>query len=268
MKPTPSFILALVSAVCLSSCSAPQLQRANIPHSEPAAVRLVMASQRAHGATAFQKIRSVQVRYDGQWGPVGPKFQPVMVDEDFRKTSEERFLPASRAITQRHVGPKGVKVVSRTPGKVSVSYNGVPNQDEEKRAAAALVADAYQMFLLGPFYFKRPGATFALAGGDTVDGRPCDSVLAVLRPGFGFTDEDRVLLSIDRESKMLRRVRMTLNGLETTQGAEVDVTFRDFRRIDGVMWPADFDERIRVPFDLHVHHWRLVDLKTNAPREQ
>jgi hypothetical protein len=91
----------------------------------------------------------------------------------------------------------------------------------------------------------------------------------VLRPGFGAAAEDRVILFIDRTTKQLRRVRMTLNGLESTRGAEVDVTFRDFRRIDGVLWPTDFDERIRVPFDLHAHHWKMTGLDTNRGlREQ
>ena len=96
-----------------------------------------------------------------------------------------------------------------------------------------------------------------------VDKAACDQVLVVLRPGFGEAKEDRVILSIDRISKQLRRVRMTLNGLESTQGAEVDVTFRNFQKIGGILWPTDFDERIRVPFDLHAHHWRVLGLEIN-----
>ncbi len=72
-----------------------------------------------------------------------------------------------------------------------------------------------------------------------------------------------MILFIDRATKQLRRVRMTLNGLESTRGAEVDVTFREFRNIGGVVWPTSFDERIRVPFDLHAHHWRMLGLDTN-----
>jgi hypothetical protein len=75
--------------------------------------------------------------------------------------------------------------------------------------------------------------------------------------------EDRVILHIDRSSKLLRRVRLTLNGLDSTRGAEVDVTFRDFKNIDGVLWPTDFDERIRSPFKLHAHHWNLRGLDSN-----
>ena len=33
--------------------------------------------------------------------------------------------------------------------------------------------------------------------------------------------------------------------------------------IGGIVWPTDFDERIRVPFDLHAHHWRMLGLDLN-----
>lgn len=75
-----------------------------------------------------------------------------------------------------------------------------PN-DAETQRAAALVADACTMFLLGPFYFDRPGVTFASAGEAIVDQAVCDVMLAILRPGFGMAEEDRVILSIDRASK-------------------------------------------------------------------
>ena len=58
-------------------------------------------------------------------------------------------------------------------------------------------------------------------------------------------------------------MRTTLSGLDSMRGAEVDVTFRDFRTIDGILRPTDFDERIRVPFDMHAHHWRMLGLETN-----
>ncbi len=166
-------------------------------------------------------------------------------------------------MAQEHTGPAGKKIVVRAPEKISANFNGSLSADDEAKRAAALVADAYTLFLLGPFYFNRPGVVLARNGEAVVDEAMCDQVLAVLRPGFGFAKEDRVILSIDRATKQLRRVRMTLNGLESSVGAEVDLTYRDFRRIDGVLWPTDFDERIRVPFDLHAHHWKMLGLDTN-----
>lgn len=250
-------------AVAIPSCSSVQIPGREIQRSEASAATLVALSQQAHGWKDSANIRDITVQYDGRWASLGPRFQPVLADRKFRGGSEERLLLPSRVLAQEHTGEAGKKFVLREPGNVSVSYNGKASQDAEVRQAAALVADAYTMFLLGPEYFNRSGVVFASAKEAVVDDAVCDGVLAVLRPGFGEAKEDRVILFIDRATKQLRRVRMTLNGLESTQGAEVDVTFREFRKIDGILWPTDFDERIRVPFDLHAHHWKLKSLKTN-----
>ncbi len=262
MKPIPHFLAAALAGL-LSSCASPKICSRPIKTSEPAAVALLAASQQAHGGGAYAKMRDLSVRYEGKWGMIGPRFQPVLVDKKFRGNSEERLILPSRTMAQRHTGPGGEKWVLRQPGRVSVSYNGAGSTDPEANRAAALVADAYTLFLLGPLYFDRPGVVLGLNGESMVDGALCDEVLAVLRPGFGEAAEDRVVLFVDRAGKQLRRVRMTLNGLESTRGAEVDVTFREFRRIGGMLWPTDFDERIRVPFDLHAHHWKLAGLEIN-----
>lgn len=261
-RPVTRLLLAAAVSIA-ASCAAPQIATRTVKKSDPEAIALVEASQRAHGKEAFTKVRDVSMRYDGRWAPVGPRFQPVLADTGFRRGSEERLLVESRVMAQEHSGPAGKKLVVREPGKVSVAYDGIVSNDNEIKHAAALVADAYTLFLLGPFYFDRPGVVLAANGEAVVDKAVCDQVLAILRPGFGFAKEDRVILFIDRGSKLLRRVRMTLSGLESTRGAEVDVTFRDFRAIDGIVWPTDFDERIRVPFDLHAHHWRMLGLETN-----
>ena len=255
-------LLATIAGL-VAACASPQISTREIQKSDPGSAALVAASQRAQGRMELGKVRDVSVRYEGRWASLGPRFQPVLADTKFRRGSEERLLVGPRLMAQEHAGPAGKKMVVRTPEKVALSYNGVLSRDDEKRRAAALVADAYTMFLLGPFYFDRPGVVFAPAGEGVVDKAACEQVLAILRPGFGFAKEDRVILSIDRNSRQLRRVRMTLNGLESTRGAEVDVTFRDFRTIGGIIWPTDFDERIRVPFQLHAHHWQMVGLEVN-----
>lgn len=262
MKP---FCLTILSvAVLATSCATPQLARREIKTSDPRAKALVAASQEAHGGKAFRKVRDLSVRFEGQWASIGPKFQPVLADTAYRRRSEERLLVTSRVLAQEHSGPAGEKLVLRWPNEIEVAYNGVRSNEAEKKQAAALVADAYTMFLLGPFYFDRPGVVLESNGESVVDGARCDRVLAILRPGFGLAEEDRVVLFIDRTSTQLRRVRMTLNGLESTQGAEVEVTFRNFRTIDEIVFPTDFDERIRVPFNLHAHHWRMSALKSIA----
>lgn len=254
----------LLLAATLASCSSgPRLHQQPVVVSEPAARQLLSSAREAHGGDAILRVRDISVRYEGRWGRIGPKFQPELVDKRFRKDSEERIILAPRLISQKHEGPGGTKTVLRDGNVTTVTYNDRTSLDPTARSAAALVADAYQMFLLGPFYFDRAGVTLQIAGHSSVDGHACDELIAVLKPGFGGAGEDRVLLSIDHATKQLRRVRMTLNGLETTQGAEVDVTFRDFKKVGGILWPTDFDERIRVPFDLHAHHWKLRGIDLN-----
>ncbi len=256
-------LLLAAMAGLLSACASPQISTREIKKCDPGAVALVAAARRAHGGSAFEKIHDVSVRYEGQWPSIGPRFQPVLSDTGFRRGSEERLLTGPRIIAQEHTGPAGKKLVLREPGKVTVVYNAALSTDDEAKRAAALVADAYTMFLLGPFYFERPGVMLAPNGEALVEKAVCDQVLAVLRPGFGLAKEDRVILFIDRATKQLRRVRLTLNGLDSTRAAEVDVTFRNFRTVGGIVWPTDFDERIRVPFDLQVHRWRMLGLALN-----
>jgi hypothetical protein len=256
-------LLLILLTSLLNSCASPQICTRPIAASEPEALSLVKASRQAHGGAAFSKIKDLSVRYEGKWAALGPRFQPVLVDKEFRGNSEERIILAPRIIAQTHTGPGGVKKVKREPGSISLAYNGVVSKDAEAHQAAALVADAYALFLLGPHYFEQSGTVFSMNGASLVDQSPCDEVLAILRPGLGISEEDRVILYIDKRTKLLCRVRMTLNGLESTRGAEVDVTFREFRKIDGVLWPTDFDERVRSPFKLHAHHWNLRGLETN-----
>lgn len=182
MKKSSAYFLLSVVACLLSACASPRICTREITKSDAKAAALLAESQRAHGAEAFAKVRDVSVCDDGRWASVGPKFQPVLADRGFRRSSEERLLIGPRVVAQKHSGPEGGKFVMRTPRKVSVAYNGALSADDEVKNAAALVADAYTMFLLGPFYFNRPGVLLAPNGESVVDAAVCDEVLAVLRP--------------------------------------------------------------------------------------
>jgi hypothetical protein len=120
------------------------------------------------------------------------------------------------------------------------------------------------MFLTGPFYFLSGNLQLELAGSETVEGRLCDLIVAVRRPGNGLSAEDRYLLYIDQENRLLRRVRFSLEGMESTQGAIAEIDFFDHREIAGVTWPTRFFERLRKPIpNLPVHDWRLIGLEVN-----
>ena len=190
---------------------------------EPAAWVLIEASAEAHGGkAAFSQLTDVAVSYDGEWLNRIWKMQPVLVDRGFRQRSEERVLPKAGVVAQRHVGPEGTKQVTWDGTAARVVYRGTTPDDqagEPAAEAAALVAEAYRMFLTGPFYFlNHPGPRDArVEKTDTVDGVMCDQVLVRLVPGLGTSEEDRVLLAIGRDDRLLRRVRFSLNGFRGTR---------------------------------------------------
>lgn len=270
MKQRMKTTLGLLAVMFVASCSSgPRIHSSAVVASEPVALKLLNEAREAHGGKAIERVKDVSVRYEGRWGALAPRFQPELVDKRYRRDSEERLLLQPRVLAQKHTGPGETKTVLRDGSLTRVSYDGNAASDDIARQAAALVADAYQLFLLGPFYFDRPGVVLQIAKQSSVDGFICDELLAVLKPGIGESKEDRVLLSIDRNTKQLRRLRMTLSGLASTQGAEVDVTFRGHRTVGGILWPTDFEERVRVPFDLHAHSWKLrgIDLNRGLTRE-
>jgi hypothetical protein len=56
---------------------------------------------------------------------------------------------------------------------------------------------------------------------------------------------------------------MTLNGLESTRGALVDIDTFGHRSLHGIHWPTAFHERLLRPAPLDVHEWRLTGLDIN-----
>jgi hypothetical protein len=262
-------VLSALIAFAFAGCASKEIPRTTLTTSDPEAVALVTASQRAHGAMSYSTIRDLNVRYSGKWSWLGSRAQPVLADARYRRESDEALDLVGGTIVQLHKGPGGRKFVLRAPGRMTVWYNGQADSREEVIRAAALEADVGKMFLLGPLYFQRPGVTLEKLGTAKVDGAECDQVLAILRPGFGYAEEDRVILSIDQGTQRLRRVSTTLGGLKKGSEAAVDVTFRNWGQRGGVWWATDFDERLHGRMKLALHHWTLLDLKANhgfAPR--
>lgn len=223
---------------------------------------ILEASAAAHGLAAWRQLRDVSVAYEGEWYGLVGRLQPTLIDAAYRQGSEERLLLTDAPIVgQSHRGPGGQKQVLRTVDEVQVAYDGQPAADAEVRDAAALVADGYRLFLTGPFYFLNGNLHLERIDDAWVNGHHCDVLLAVRRPGLGRAAEDRFLLYIDREQHWLRRVRFTLEGMASTQGAVAEVDFFDHRQIAGVLWPTRFYERLKKPIpNLPVHDWRLVGL--------
>lgn len=230
----------------------------------PAAAQAVLdASIAAHGGYLFETPGSVRVSYDGEWRNVVKVLQPILVDAGYRQQSEEMLDLATGAIVQVHSGPDGTKLVARTADDVSVLYDSVETDDQTTRAASALVADAYTMFLTGPSFIRQREADLTLLEPATRDGVSYQRIHAVLEPGFGFSERDEAVLWISEETGLLGLVHFTIDGLASTRGAHVDVAFSDFKEIDGFVWPTAFFERVRAPVRVPAHTWQVVELEVS-----
>lgn len=230
---------------------------------QPEALALLEQSQQAHGKAAFAAIRDISVSYTGTWFDLIKRIQPAITDPAYRQTSQERMLLADKVIAQMHSGPAGQKAVVETDRKIAVWYNGAPYAGADQQAAAHLVLHAYQLFLYPAFYVQR-ASVLERAGSSVVNGRDCDVLLAVLRPGIGNSPEDRVLLSIDRQDKLVRRVWLTLEGSAPSQGAIVSVEHDKFVNVGGVMLPTHFYETVVKPFaGLPAHDFSLSGIDLN-----
>jgi len=268
--------LAALALPVLQGCGPPLPKRSN-PATAAEAQALLEKSAAAHGLAAFSTMTNVNVSYAGKWRAFMNKLQPALVDAGYRGASEERMLLRDRLAAQALAGPSGRKhVVRRTPpggkGDARVWFNGEESHVGEQQAAAALVVDGYDLFLFGPmllvqYWQGERSLTLELDGVErlTMDRREyeCDVLRIGMTPGLGFSDADELALFIDREEHLMRRVRFSLDGLESTRGAIAEVEAFEHVTLHGVRWPTRFYERLLRPLPLPVHDWRLTGLDVN-----
>ncbi len=254
------FLLALALLPACSSLPVPG--SAPVTADSAAARRLLDRSAVASG-DPWGILRKVEVAYAGKWSGIAAKVQPVVVDERFRRSSVEAYLPRSSRVSQVHTGPGGTKQVLRAPGSIEVRYSGVRNSDPDVNDAAALVADAYTVFLFGPSYLRTRANGLGIVASRTVGGEVCDGVQGILRPGLGRSGMDRFIVWIGRDSRLMRQFQFSTDGLASTRGADVEVTFSEhWKATDGAVWPRHFVERIVRPIPVQAHDWRMVSLKS------
>jgi hypothetical protein len=258
-------IFPVTAAALLASCSSlpvPGQATGGAPTEE---ARQIIKQSAARQGDGWNKYREVKVEYTGEWSPIAGRLQPVLTDTGFRKSSVETYQPAAGRVRQVHTGPLGSKNVDRQRPEILVKFNGTASTDREVLDSAALVADAYTAFLFGPSWLSRKGTDFNLIGERTLDGERCHLIAGRLSPGFGASDEDHFIAWIGRDSLLMRRFQFTLNGLDATRGADVDVTFSDFRKTaDGSVWPENFVEYIQRPLLAKAHHWRMTSLSLDG----
>jgi hypothetical protein len=227
----------------------------------------VVMERSAHlTGNAWDRYRIVEVSYEGEWTAIVKRLQPDLVDGEFRKSSVETYLTRSGEVRQNHRGPGGNKRVVRRLGGVEVVYNDeLKEMSRSVRDAAALVADAYTAFLFGTSWLNEKGEDMVLLKAEEFDGEMCELVQGRLTPGFGFSEEDRFIAWVGRESGLLRRLQFTIDGLESTRGADVEVSFFDhWQAEDGSFWPGRFVERVERPIHVKAHEWWMTGLKVDG----
>jgi hypothetical protein len=269
-KTRRSLLGALTLPWLVGGCSTP-LPLGPQPAGDADAAARLRDSAQAHGLDAYRTLTDINVSYSGEWRPLVNRIQPEVVDQGFRGSSQERLMPKAGIVAQAYTGPMGRKQVAwrrggGTPddlGDVAVWFNGVRSTDPAAQNAAALVAEGYGLFLLGPLWLADRGLRMQAGGTERVDGRTCDVVDVWLSPGLGRVATDRVALCIDRADGLVHRVRFTLEGFVNTQGAVAEVDTFEHERRFGVVWPMRSYERIVHPIALPAHDWRITGLDVN-----
>lgn len=214
----------------------------------------------AHGGDLRDFPGDINLSTDGRWFALIQKIQPLVSDSGFRIRSEERYRPRDGLYAVTHTGPAGSKHVVRSRDGLVVSYNGVRETDPAKLRATAMTNDAFRMFHFGPSFFLDRAAGWIRLADAEEKGHAYYRLRTTVRPGFGDSKEDDVVLWIDRGTSRLFRIHMSLNGFETTVGAHVDTTFLAYRDVAGYLLPVSFHERVRGPLRIDAHTWRTTGI--------
>lgn len=268
----------LAPTAWLGACSTP-LPLNPSPSSSAAATAAqarLLDSAEAHGLEAYRRLDDISVAFTGQWRPLINGIQPEVVDRAYRGASQERLLPRLGAVAQswhgsddprlrKHVFWQRGDAATARPDELALFYDGRLSGDAARADASALVAECCGLFLLGPLWLAAAGRCqpFAVTGTERVHGRLCDAVQVWLRPGLGRSPQDRVTVFVDRDDRLTRRLRFTLEGFAGTRGAVAEVDWLDFIRRDGVLWPMRFYEAVVHPLQLPAHDWVLSGLSVN-----
>lgn len=259
------YLLIPIAAALFASCSTLPVPGVATNKASSAEAKAILKRSSASSGDSWKKYQRVEVSYDGKWSTIATKVQPVLTDPAFRKSSVEVYQPRLGTVRQIHSGPSGTKEVLREQRQIEVKLNGVRSKDHEIQDASALVADAYTVFLFGSSWLLEHGDDLSLLDEKSIAGERCRLVAGRLHPGLGNSTEDHFIAWISKDSGLLKRFQFSLNGLDSTRGADVDVEFKDYwKASDGSVWPGHFIERIQRPIPAKAHDWRMTSLRLDG----
>ncbi len=253
--------------ILMVSCSSLPVPGARMMTSSTDEAKAVLRSAAAKQGDPWKRNAKVEVSYSGTWSTLATKLQPVLTDPGFREGSVEVYQPRVERVRQTHKGPSGTKEVVRQASRIEVRLNGVESTDPEIKDASALVADAYTILLFGPSWLVAHAGDLRMLDDDDLSGERCRLVAGRLEPGIGNSKEDHFIAWIGKESGLMKRFQFSLNGLDSTRGADVDVVFSDhWTAGDGSIWPSRFIERIQRPVPIQAHDWQMTSLTVDGRR--
>lgn len=259
-----AIVLSLFLAVSCSTLPLPTPRVVSRTDKHPAEVLRKAAFRQGD---PWKNYHRVEVSYEGRWSLLATKLQPILTDPKFRKSSFEIYQPELRQVTQNHSGPHGSKQVRRKNQITEVVFNGKLSLDSDTTAAAALVSDAYTIFLFGPSWLSVNAHDLHLLDDRAIDQEACKLVAGRLSPGIGSPTADHFIAWIGKDSGLMKRFQFSLNGLESTRGADVDVTFSGhWKAKDGSIWPSRFIEYIQRPILAKAHDWRMTSLTLDGQK--
>lgn len=268
LNPTSSFVRLtfLLAVTFLTACAktSPQMETATpAPQDNLNAQRIFELTFIKHGGADLSALQDLNVAIDGEWHYLITKIQPLVTDHKYRQQSEERLLPLSQLYTASYRGEAGTKRVLRTPDTIDVSYDGAVISDTQKQASAALTADAFYFFALGPLALDNRVVSWQRLSDVTEDNKTYYRINGQLKPGIGLSEEDFITLWVDQQSHLTYRLHITLEGFETTKGAHVDTTFLDYKTLNAFTFPTHFFERVRGPISIDAHEWWYTGIDIN-----
>ncbi len=263
LKTLASGVFVLALSACATTFPTPQ----NAPPSTDLSLSGAMLFNQtfvAHGGEHLNDLDNVSVGITGQWKQLIRRIQPLVTDYTFRVDSQERLFPKERVYAAHYTGPAGTKSVFRSPDAITVHYNGVRSTDPEVLSSTALTADAFHLFLLGPLALEPWKDQFERIADAPLNGELHHRVYVNRVPGFGYAEQDQVVLWIDAKTKLTRMIQITLTGHESTKAAHVEVEYLDYLVEGEYTFPTKFFERVNAPIAIDAHAWELTELTINS----
>lgn len=258
--------LAAWSPVLLTACAAPWPEMPADAGSSSARDRL-QQSALAHGLLAWRGLRDINLGCSAPWPSMLARLGPMQRGEG--PGVQLRLLPARGLLALAHQGAAGPLQVLRSAtdggsGELRLWLDNRPVTDPGQREVAALLADGCSMFLFGPMLLADFAGAVQWGPPETLDGRRCDQLQLLRTPGLGLAPSSRLSLFVDREQGLMRRLRLSLDGVAATAGRVAEVDCGDHRLLHGVWWPRRFSERQALALTgAATQDWRLTGLDVN-----